>query len=76
MDWRHKANCKDVDPEIFWPLNDSNPTAAELKAASEVCFGCRVKTDCLIWAKDTGEQGLWADTTTAERRAMAARQAA
>jgi WhiB family redox-sensing transcriptional regulator len=42
-DWRHRALCRDVDPEIFFPEGD--PAAAD--AARAVCSTCTVRTSCL-----------------------------
>lgn len=45
-DWRQGAECADVDPEIFYPL-DLDPTGPSVAAARRVCAGCPVRLDCL-----------------------------
>ncbi len=42
--WRNKANCRDSDPDIFFPESKDRRYAEEALA---VCYGCKVKEDCL-----------------------------
>ncbi|MBW0090622.1 WhiB family transcriptional regulator [Pseudonocardia sp. KRD-184] len=46
-DWRHDAECADVDPEIFYPL-DLAPYGPAVTVAREICAGCPVRLDCLL----------------------------
>lgn len=78
MDWRHRAICKDEDPEAWFPLGDNNSyvkdSAAYLKAAEEpkaICSACPVASDCLEWAQETGQDyGIFGGLTAYERRAL------
>lgn len=74
---RRDLACLDVDPELFFPLSETGVASQEqIAEARSVCVGCPVRSECLEVALDTGAVGLWAGTTTAERRAMRRRSAA
>jgi len=55
MDWRHKAVCRDEDPELFFPVGNSGPALAQVADAKLVCARCPVTTECLTWALDSGQ---------------------
>ena len=40
--WRSKAACQGLDPEIFYPLDDD-----EAEEAKMVCSTCTVREACL-----------------------------
>jgi len=66
VDWRERALCAEVDPELFYP--DTGQPAAPAK---NICRACEVRTDCLSWAMANGELfGVWGGTTERERKAM------
>lgn len=71
MDWRHKAVCRDEDPELFFPVGNSGPALAQIADAKLVCNRCPVTTECLSWAlntgQDTGVSTLSGNRTTAAR---------
>ncbi|WP_275936249.1 WhiB family transcriptional regulator [Sinosporangium album] len=68
--WMRHAACRDVDPEIFFPIG-SAPTRSQLALARHVCARCPVSALCLNYALDTGQTaGVWAGTTEQERRAL------
>lgn len=71
-DWRHSAVCRDVDPDLFFPVGDEGDlVAAQVADAKRVCGGCPAVTRCLDWALSTGQdEGVWGGTTPAERRAL------
>ena len=71
MEWVHRAKCRDVDPELFFPVGTTGPAAAQIDAAKAVCVGCSVRDDCLEWALTTGQDaGVWGGTSEDERRAI------
>ena len=72
MDWRHKAVCRDEDPELFFPVGNSGPALAQIADAKLVCNRCPVTTECLTWALDSGQDaGVWGGMSEDERRAEA-----
>ena len=59
------ALCAEVDPELFFP--DKGGSA---KAAKNVCARCDVRDQCLAWALEHTEAGVWGMTSDTERRDM------
>ncbi len=37
MDWRHRAACRDVDPELFFPIGNTGPALMQIEEAKQVC---------------------------------------
>ena len=69
MDWRHRAVCRDVNPELFFPTSEVGPGARQVAAAKAVCHRCPVTGECLAWAQESGQDhGIWGGMTPAERR--------
>ena len=67
-DWRHRAACRDLDPELFFPLGTSDASLLQIDAAKRICRTCPVREPCMQWALNTGDAGVWGGTTEAERR--------
>jgi len=62
--WRSKAACQGLDPDIFYPLDDED--GDEAKA---VCDVCPVREACLEHALGYREkEGVWGGATERERR--------
>ena len=71
MDWRHRALCRDEDPELFFPIGTTGPAAVQVEDAKVVCRRCSVVEDCLSWAVETGQDaGVWGGTSEDERRLL------
>ena len=76
MDWRHRALCRDEDPELFFPIGNTGPALLQIEEAKAVCRRCPVVTECLQWALETGQDaGVWGGTSEDERRALKRRGA-
>ncbi|MER7638269.1 WhiB family transcriptional regulator [Streptomyces sp. NPDC126522] len=76
MSWRESAACRDVDPDLFFPIGTGGPTLVQIGEAKAVCARCPVRERCLEWALDVGQvEGVWGGTTESERRATRRRSA-
>lgn len=70
-DWRHRAACRDEDPELFFPVSDMGPGAKQAENAKSVCARCPVRSECLAYALRNGlDYGVFGGTTERERRAL------
>ncbi|GLZ05462.1 transcriptional regulator WhiB [Actinomadura sp. NBRC 104412] len=71
MDWRHRAACRDVDPELFFPIGNTGPALLQIEEAKQVCRRCDVTDACLMWALESGQDsGVWGGMGEDERRAL------
>jgi WhiB family redox-sensing transcriptional regulator len=76
MDWRHRAECRNEAPELFFPVGNSGPALLQIKEAKEVCGRCEVRDECLKWALESGQDhGVWGGLSEDERRALNRRTA-
>jgi WhiB family redox-sensing transcriptional regulator len=71
MEWVHRARCRDVDPELFFPIGNTGPAAQQTDVAKAICKPCEVRLECLEWALATGQEaGVWGGLSEEERRAV------
>src|SRR2546430_13609382 len=71
MDWRHRAACRDEDPELFFPIGTSGPALLQVEQAKAVCRRCSATDECLQWALESGQDaGVWGGMSEEERRAV------
>ena len=76
MDWRHRALCRDEDPELFFPIGTTGPAVVQIEQAKAVCGRCPVVESCLDWALSSGQDsGVWGWLSEDERRALKRRTA-
>lgn len=76
MDWRHKAACRDVEPELFFPIGTTGPALRQVEEARAVCQRCDVTETCLNWAIETGQDaGVWGAMNEDERRSLKRKRA-
>ena len=68
-DFRHRAACRSVDPEVFFPTAVAGPEfEAQVSVAKAVCAGCPVRSECLTWALAALPDGIAGGMTEHERR--------
>lgn len=71
IEWRREAACKDIDPNLFFPIGVTGPAVSQIETAKSICSGCPVKTQCLDFAITTNQEfGVWGGTTEDERRVL------
>ena len=76
MDWRHRAVCREEDPELFFPIGTTGPAFDQTEQAKAVCRRCTVTEQCLAWAMESGQDsGVWGGLSEDERRALKRRNA-
>lgn len=69
QDFRHRAACRSVDPEIFFPAAEAGEEfARQVGIAKAVCAGCPVRAQCLSWALEHQPDGIAGGLTEQERR--------
>lgn len=72
MNWMINALCRGAaDPELWFPVTEVGPGAAQVAEAKAVCAGCPVREDCLAFALDLGlDYGVFGGMSASERRAL------
>lgn len=70
--WRASAACRNVDPDLFFPVGNGAPALIQAEEAKEICRRCPVREACLDWAMDDSRQvtGVWGGLREDERRAL------
>jgi len=71
FDWRLAAACRDLDPDLFFPIGAAGPAVAQIAEAKRICLACPVRKPCLDWAiRHCQDHGIWGGTTEKERQAL------
>lgn len=63
--WMTRAACTSADPEEWFPEQGSSS-----RAAKKICSTCPVVNECLQFALDHNEYGIWGGTSRRERVPM------
>jgi WhiB family redox-sensing transcriptional regulator len=66
MEWQSQGSCK--GKPLDWFFFKNLETEQVYPQVKELCAGCPVRHDCLKDAIETRSVGIWAGTTTADRR--------
>lgn len=75
MSWRDRAACIGTDTETFFATaprgsHRYDHEEAARDRAKRVCRGCPVATECLEWAVEHYEYGIWGGTDENDRKEM------
>ena len=71
MTRRDRAACLSVDPEMFFPIGNTDPALLQIEEAKAVCRRCEVIGTCLSWAIESRQdEGVWGGLSAEERRAL------
>lgn len=69
--WRQSASCREVEPDLFFPVGVTGPAELQIATAKAVCGGCTVREECLEFAVQTNQEyGVWGGTSEEERRTL------
>lgn len=69
-EWHERAACREYDPDDWFEIPTGRPHDDPIAEIRAICNTCPVKTQCLQFALDTGQEyGVWGGTTPAERAA-------
>ena len=70
-DWRALSECRDSDPNLFFPVGSTGPAVDQIAAAKEICGTCAVNEECLQYALETNQEaGIWGGYAEDERRRL------
>ena len=59
-EWRERALCKEVDPDIFYPFGSPSQQHMMFRQAVRICRECEVRNECYEFAATNKEQfGVW-----------------
>ena len=69
-DWMRDGACKGLT-HLFFPSAAERSQARERReaAAKDVCASCKVRADCMIFAREQHEYGFWGGESEDERHA-------
>jgi len=70
-DWRTLSECRDSDPNLFFPVGSTGPAVEQIAAAKKICASCPVNEECLQYALETNQEaGVWGGYAEDERRRL------
>ena len=75
-EWRQFAECRDTDPDLFFPVGTTGPAIEQIENAKAVCRECEAQVPCLEYALATNQDsGVWGGLSEDERRSLKRRNA-
>ena len=71
--WMQRGACVGAsDPDLWYPTRGQSA-----EPAKQICARCPVREDCLVWALENEDYGVWGGLSSKERkRAKAGRSRA
>lgn len=72
MDWMINAACRGApEPDLWFPISEVGPGAAQVAEVKDICAGCPVREDCLAFALALGlDHGVFGGMAASERREL------
>jgi WhiB family transcriptional regulator, redox-sensing transcriptional regulator len=71
QEWRTDATCRDLDPDLFFPVGVTGMAVEQIDVAKAYCQTCHARGACLDFAITTNQEyGVWGGTTEDERRVL------
>lgn len=67
-EWMDEAACRGRDANLFHPTGREDAIERALATARTICRRCDVQAECLAFALNGRESGIWAGTSDAQRR--------
>lgn len=68
--WQEAAACRELERDLFFPSAEDDG----VMAVAAICRSCPVRATCLAYALRHREPGLWAGTTSHQRRKLRRRR--
>ena len=67
--WRSASACLSADPDLFFPRTAKGPAERQIARAKAICAECRVRLECLEFARTYDlTYGIWGGTTPEDRQ--------
>ena len=67
-EWMDEAACRGRDANLFHPTGREDAIERALATARTICRRCDVQAECLAFALNGRESGIWAGTSERQRR--------
>ena len=67
-EWMDQANCRNEGPTQFFPERFTPNMRQKIAEAKALCASCDVKQECLSYAIEFEQLGVWGGMTERERR--------
>lgn len=65
-----RASCTYTDPDMFFTEQSDENYQRDTTMAKTVCGRCVYKVECLEWAMESREMGVWGGTSDLDRRQL------